>query len=315
MPIPKKVVVLMERFCDLNPSLGTTSAYSNVVGSLISAGVTDYKVLHYDEYLIDNQKPIDDYLVESLTADKPDLLAVSFYPFRHDPRNVRMETFQKLKDAGIPIAFIWFDFGHPHIRDLACWIGSRGSRHIVVDTCKVPEDPIFVPMWVPQDENVFKWSGNKDMDVCFVGTTNGYPTRKHYLTHLLYAGVPIQVSGGQREHRLTIEGYADILRRSKISLNFPDKSDGTIQAKCRIYESMLCGALLLEKENDAIREWFEPTEHYIPFTSERDLIDKIEYYLSHPQERERITCNALHKMKSEYSSESWWTKVYEKAVS
>jgi spore maturation protein CgeB len=169
-------------------------------------------------------------------------------------------------------------------------------------------------MWVPQDENVFKIDGVKDIDVCFVGTTNGYPTRKHYLNHLNYRGVPLYVSGGQREHALTIEGYAEVLRRSRISINFPDKSDGTIQAKCRIYESMLCGAMLLEKENNAISRWFTPMEDYVPFVNEDDLIDKIGYYLSRPQEMLQITLRALNKMRSNYSSKNWWVTVYEKAI-
>lgn len=313
MLIPKKVVVLMERFCDLNPALGTTSAYSNVVGSLISAEI-DPKIFHYDEFLIENRIPIDDHLIASLGVDKPDLLAVSYYPFMNDSRNVRMETFQAIKDMGIPIVFIWFDFGHQHIKELACWIGSRGTKHVVVDTCNVPEDKIFLPMWVPQDERIFKGGKKKEMGVCFVGTTHGYPTRQHYLGHLSKIGMPIYVSGGQREHKLTIEEYADFLSRAKISINFPDKSDGTIQAKCRIYESMLCGAMLLEKENDAITHWFDPMVHYVPFSNENDLVDKIKYYTSHPEERDAIVQKALYKMKSEYSSVNWWSTVYEKAI-
>lgn len=309
----KKVVVLMEKYCDLNPSLGTTSAYSNVVGSLISAGVNDLKILHYDEYLFQNQTPIDSFLIESLTKDKPDLLAVSYYPFANDPRNVKIETFRKLKDAGIPVVLIWFDLGHRHIRDLAASIGDNVSLHVVVDTFNVP-DGRFVPMWVPQDERIFNAEGQKTIDVSFVGTTIGYPTRQHYL-HFLTSKRNIYISGGQREHRLSIEGYAEVLKRSKISLNFPDKSDGTVQAKCRIYESMLCGALLFEKENDAIIRWFAPMIDYVPFGNEADLLHKLDFYLSHPEEMERIVSSARHKMKHNYSSLNWWNIVLERANS
>lgn len=313
MQKPKNVFVVMERFCDLNPALGTTSAYSNVVGSLISAEI-DHKVMHYDEFLFENYVPMDDVLIKTVKEEKPDLVAVSYYPVPNDSRNIKMETFQAIKDAGIPVVFIWFDFGHPHIRDLACWIGSRGTKHVVVDTCKVPEDKIFLPMWVPQDERVFKWCGSKSKDVCFVGTTRGYPTRQHYLEYLQNK-VPVFISGGQREHKLTIEEYAEVLRQSKISINFPDKSDGTIQAKCRIYESILCGAMLLEKDNDAIREWFQPMLHYVPFNNEMDLVEKIQYYVYHPEERELIAQRALNKMREDYSSDKWWSTVYTKAVS
>lgn len=289
----------MEKFCDLNPHLGTTSAYSNLVGSLQNA-----EVLHYDEYLIHHNKPIDQFLIEHFQTTKPDLLAVSYYPF-DDPRNVKLDTFLEIRDnLKIPVVFIWFDFGHEPLRQLAMRVGQVATLNVVVDTYNVPGGN-FMPMWVPQDESIFCMGNVKDIAVSFVGSTVGYSTRAHYLNFLRGT---VHVSGGQREHRLTIEQYADILKRSKITLNFPDKPDGIIQAKCRIYESMLCGALLLEKENEAIKKWFEPMVHYVPFSSPEDALNKIHYYLANEGERQTIVNNAAEKMK-EYSSENWWAKI------
>ena len=305
----KKVTVLMEKYCDLNPSLGTTSAYSNIVGSLISANI-DHSVFHYDEYLINTGTPIDGMIIEWLKENKSDLLAVSYYPF-HDSRNVNLDTFRRIRDElGIPVVFIWFDFIHGHIYNLAVNVTSAASLSVVVDTVHVPEER-FLSMWVPQDERIFSAGNSKEIDVSFVGTTSGYTTRINYI-NWLKSRIPLHVSGGQREHKLTIEQYADILKKSKITLNFPDKPDGSIQAKCRIYETMLSGTLLLEKENNAIQNWFAPMEHYIPFTSCEDLLNKIHHYLTNKQDYERIVSNAMQKMKTDYSSNNWWTKVFEK---
>ncbi len=304
----RKVIVLMEKYCDLNPSLGTTSAYSNLVGSLYSANI-DTSVLHYDEYLIQNSSPIDRFLIDHLASEKPDVLAVSYYPFE-DSRNVRLETFQKIRDEiGIPVVFVWFDLIHQHIRNLASKVTSAGSLSAVVDTVHVPDER-FMAIWVPQDERIFKEGHSKDIDVSFVGTTQGYSTRGHYI-NWLRSRIPLYVSGGQREHRLTIEQYAEILKRSKITLNFPDKPDGSIQTKCRVYESMLCGALLLEKENDATCRWFEPMADYVPFSSEEDLLRKIHHYLLHEDQRQAIVHNAKLKMKY-YSSANWWGRIFER---
>jgi spore maturation protein CgeB len=105
-----------------------------------------------------------------------------------------------------------------------------------------------------------------------------------------------------------------MLGQSKITLNFPDKPDGTIQAKSRIYEAMLSGALLLEKSNDAITKLFEPMKHYVPFDDENDLLNKITYYLQHEEDRNIIVDNAMSKMKTDYSSEKWWTTIFERAI-
>lgn len=309
MTSAKKVVVLMEKYCDLNPHLGTTSAYFNIVGSLMSSDDYDVKVYHYDEYVYDNGQPIDGFLLNTFMFDKPDYLVVSFYPFE-DPRNVRLETLSEIKKMGIPVIFIWFDFGHHHLRQLAQHVTAAGSLGVIVDTCDIPEGS-FMHMWVPQDEQVFKPGNKKDIDVSFVGTVGHYNTRLKYISYIL-SHRHLHVSGGQREHRLTIDEYAETLQRSKISLNFPDKPDGTIQAKCRIYESMLCKSMLLEKENSAISRWFTPMEDYIPFSTEQDLLEKINYFLNHEEERNKIVENAFNKMRNAYSSKEWWSRVFTK---
>jgi hypothetical protein len=305
------VILLMEKWCDLNPTLGDTSAVANLLGSLCSAGI-NVQLLHYDEYLVTNNSPIDPFLVECVKSNKIDALAVSYYPY-HDYRNVNLSTFYQVKELGVPVIFIWFDFVHAHIRDLALQVSHAATLNVVVDTYQQPNDK-FLPMWVPQDERIFFPGDIKEHNISFVGSRNGYGERHHYLNHLFKNGVHVTISGGQREHRLTIDEYADLLRKSKVSLNFPTKPDGCVQAKSRIYESMLCGALLMERTNDAITKWFTPMEHYVPFNNETDLLGAIEYYLKNDEARNEIVTKAFNKMKSDYNSFQWWNTVINKAV-
>jgi spore maturation protein CgeB len=304
----KKVIVLMEKYCDLNQNLGTTSAHSNIVGSLCSAEI-EHQVHHYDEYLYSNNKPIDEFIIKEAESYQPSHIVCSYYPFC-DPRNVGLNTFQTFRNMGIPVIFIWFDFGHEQLRNLALSVGNQvGNLNVVVDTFN--EIPNFISMWVPQDERIFV-PLDKTIDLSFIGTKHAYPTRQHYL-NFVKQHFPIHLSGGQRENKLTIEEYATTIGKSKISLNFPDKPDGIIQAKCRIYETMLCGTLLLEKDNEAIKKWFSPFVHYVPFINENDLLDKVQYYLNNETERNSIVNNALEKMKTDYTSKKWWNTVLEQA--
>lgn len=302
----------MEKYCDLNPTLGETSAYYNIVGSLLSSGLLrDLKVFHYDEYLVNTGNRIDQHIIDQLREDKPDCLAVSYYPFA-DSRNVASETFEQIKQMGVPVVFIWFDYIHKHIRDLAQSIGSCGSLNVVVDTFDHTGGK-FMPMWVPQDERIFKQEGTtKDIEICFNGSMNGYGERHTYINYLKNH-LSIHIDGGQREHRLTLQQYAEVLKRSKISLNFPNKPDGSVQGKCRIYESMLCGCLLMEKANPVIERWFAPSIDYIPFSSEGELVDRAKYYLANNTEREKIVSSATKKMRENYSSKNWWKIVIEEA--
>jgi hypothetical protein len=298
------ITLVMEKWCDLNPILGTTSANSNLVGSLSSSGLP-FEVFYYDEYLLNNYKPIDEFLINHCKETKPEALAVCYYPVANDSRNIKKETFAKILKT-TPIIFIWFDFIHQHIKNIAFNLKDVSTLHVVVDTYY--QDEKTIPMWVPQDTNLFSFGTNKDIDVCFVGSRNGYGERYRYLDRL----PRIQISGGQREHRLSIEEYANLLKRAQISLNFPSKPDGSEQAKSRIYESMLCGAMLMERENECIKKWFTPMKHYVPFNNEDDFVNKIEYYSKNEEERSIIAKAGYDKMISDYNSSNWWRKICEK---
>lgn len=306
------IIVAMEKWCDLNPSLGITSANSNVLGSLYCTN-NSFEFFYYDEHLAKHNSSIDEFLINHVGTYKPDALAVSYYPVDGDGRNIKLETFRKIKEMGIPVIFIWFDFGHPHIEKLALKCSNYNTLNVVVDVYKEPKQN-FLAMWVPQDERLFHWQDHKPINVCFTGTKDAYDERRRYL-NFLKPKINLTVSGGQREARLTIEQYAQMLKNSKISLNFPSKPDGTIQAKCRIYESMLSGALLLERSNEAINKWFEPMVHYVPFSNEGDLLNKIQYYLKNDSERLTIARCGHEKMKEAYSSDNWWNAVVTRARS
>lgn len=304
------IALLMEKFCDLNPSLGVTSANSNLYGSLLSSNIASKaEIYYYDEYLINNNTNIDSFLINKFSETKPDLIVVSYYPFPNDPRNISFNTFSVFQRMGIPVVFVWFDMVHRHIRDLAIKMSHVSRLAVVVDVNdKINEK--FLPLWVPQDTRIFNQDCSipRDIPVSFVGSTGQYPLRQQYIAATVHR-MPLQVTGGQREHRLSIEEYGRILKRSKITLNFPEKADGSLQLKSRVYETMLCGTLLLEKENNEIKRLFTPMEDYVPFYDVEDLVSKVHYYLNNDQERERIACNGYNKVNVNYNSHLWWKTI------
>jgi spore maturation protein CgeB len=73
-------------------------------------------------------------------------------------------------------------------------------------------------------------------------------------------------------------------------------------ANMRVFETLGAGTFLLTEPYDNITAMFEPGRELETFADEKELVDKILYYLAHPREREdiarrgRMRCLGEHEM-------------------
>ncbi len=87
-----------------------------------------------------------------------------------------------------------------------------------------------------------------------------------------------------------------VFRCSKINLNITLKSIIT-GIPLRAFEIMGSGGFLLSNYQADFLEHFVPGEDFDYFASNEELMEKIEYYLSHEKERQEIARNGYEKMK------------------
>lgn len=82
---------------------------------------------------------------------------------------------------------------------------------------------------------------------------------------------------------------------SKISLGFlevydnHDHSQKTMQhLHLREFEAPMCGALYFTNYSDELAEHYEPDMEVVIYRNEHELLDKVNFYLSRPQEAEKV---------------------------
>ena len=157
----------------------------------------------------------------------------------------------------------------------------------------------------------------RDIDVSFVGNVSSYAERSTYLGYLKDNGIKLLVAGGQRDNLLSQEDFVDLFQRSKMTINFSRRPirDDIHELKSRVTEAMSCGTLLLESENKSISQLYDPLEHYIPFGTPEDLLEKIRHYLEHEDERQRIAKAGWLKTTTEYNNVVFWTRDFRHAGS
>ena len=317
------ILLITEKWCDCNPVMGITNSEHNLLGPLKSSDLATYKQFHFDEYYYEHQKSGDIALIELCLKCKPDLIILTWWPGKiFSSYNPKLETLRIISaDFKIPIVAIWFDSVLSKVMAIAEAILPLVRFNVLLDSTvsyldktKFPEK--YLPLWTPQNPKLFHNPNlTRDIDICFLGSTYGYADRLLGITALKNSGINVYQAGGQRESRLTPEEYAEILMRSKIVLNFSyARFNNLVQAKGRIFEATLCGAMLLESANSETAKWFKPMYDYVPFEDETDLVKKARYYIANDEERLTIAQRGHHKALANYTGEIFWRTILDKAI-
>jgi putative sugar O-methyltransferase len=97
------------------------------------------------------------------------------------------------------------------------------------------------------------------------------------------------------------EDYSKSLQRGKIVFNQSNHNELTR----RVFETLACGQFLLTdklSEDSGLYKLFTSGEHFVEYSSEEELLEKIKYYLEHEEERQGIA-EAGYKAVQEHSAE------------
>ncbi len=91
-----------------------------------------------------------------------------------------------------------------------------------------------------------------------------------------------------------------VYKNSKINLNITLRSIGS-GIPLRVFDIMGCGGFLLTNYQADMFEVFEPDKEFVYYTDYEDLLAKVEYYLAHDVEREKIARNGYEKVRKSHT--------------
>lgn len=102
--------------------------------------------------------------------------------------------------------------------------------------------------------------------------------------------------------------YAEACNRVKIVVGDNCVNDFPGYWSDRLYLSLACGAFLMYPRVPGIERYFKDGEHLVLWDDERDLHEKINHYLSAPEERKRIAANGAREVAKNHN---WTVRVKE----
>jgi len=79
-----------------------------------------------------------------------------------------------------------------------------------------------------------------------------------------------------------------ILQQSQITINRHSSIAKQYANNMRLFEATGCGAMLLTDKKDNLKDFFIEGREIVSYCSAKDLVQKVKYYLSHPQQRAKI---------------------------
>ncbi len=185
---------------------------------------------------------------------------------------------------------------------------GAGEVHYLPTGC----DPVVHrPLELSQEEKE-RWGS----PVSFVGA--GYHNRQQMFATL--TDFPFKIWGTEwpeckpfdqlvqeNGRRLTPKEYIKIFNSTDINLNLHSsmERDGVDPygdfLNPRTFELAACGAFQLVDPRSHLPEVFEAGKEVVTFDSRTDLVEKIRYYLAHPEEREKITQAAQDRALKEHT--------------
>jgi hypothetical protein len=302
---------------------------TSYIGPLDETGLADYDIFWYGPWMIDNWILINWFLFCKCAEYQPDVIMLinGWQPEYEDlaPSRPRLITFYLIRKLlGIKITAVWTDqafeaFLESDILTRLCDLAFTHENKIVYQNYSAFPNKYFL---TNQTSSTKLFQANpmdaRDIDLGFSGGLTGYKNqRTEGVAALRQHGLNVTLSetSGQGKGKLSNEEYATFCKRSKIVLNWSQHISGAwFQAKGRIFEATLAGALLLCEECEAVNHFFEPYVDYVPFSNTEELVDRAAYYLTHEEERLKIAVQGHRKAIEKYSAAQMWKDILKKIL-
>ncbi|MFC4767277.1 CgeB family protein [Effusibacillus consociatus] len=244
---------------------------------------------HYDVLMAEyGREKMNEMLLQTAIKEKPDCMFVSLSENQLDPEVIHQISFNT--DT---ITFNWCADDHWRLGYTLAW-APHFNWMVTTSAAAVPVyhqagySNVIKSQWGCNPAIHQKLNLPKIYDVTFIGMPHG--NRVEMLQALVDAGFNVHVWGaGWATGRVSIGEMVRIFNQTKINLNFSKASVADIlQIKARDFEVPGCGGLLMTGYNDELSEYYEFGKEVVTYRDQSELIEKIRYYLTHEEERDRI---------------------------
>jgi len=278
----------------------------------------DYRDLLESNYSL---KQLNNLLFEKVLESKPDII---IYPVHRN--EISMETFIRIKKVLPGTKIITYisddDWRHEnHSRFLALY----SDFFTICFPANIPKyekyghKNVILTQWGSNPNNFYPTEAEKKIDVSLIGLA--YKPRPEWIKYLVDNGITVKVFGkGWNKYPdlkniyggfLSGENFLNTINKTKINLNFGwNSDDGALQVKGRTFEFGILKAFQITNYNPNLNDYFTEDHDIVYFRTERDLLEKVKYYLEKEEERNRIAKNCYENVIQNHTWEKRFIDIF-----
>lgn len=299
------VTFLIEKYTHEYGKSGVSINLDNLVETLRATGRAGCDVVHYDERFHDG-RPVQ--LADLQAPAGTDVHVVVTTLHYHSHANPTPELLRGLRQRGSKVVMMWLDKKISR---------STPAYYDAVDVNCVLDGADFElpnpwPIFTPKNPRYFRDAGlERDIPVSLVGEVRYLAQRKAMVDRLrAETRVPVQMFGtsaADTTRSRTVAEYAALYQRSRISLAMT--KDSVRQLKGRVFEIVHCGAMLCCDVNHHVQQHFAPGREYVEYHDYEHLVDRLQHFLSHEDQRAAIAAAGHRRAVVHYSHDLFWRSL------
>lgn len=338
-----KVIFAGLEYDQYEVSRGHSFEWNNFYGALKRMMGMEVSYASFHDILTLGRQGFADKLLAKVEREKPDLVFVFMYTDELMP-----ETICKLRKKTTVLG--WFSDDHwrfdnysryfaPSFSWVATTYSKAPERYVAIGQKNVIRSQWFCDMgsYMPVE-------CTKDTDVSFVGLKN--ERRAQLANAVRTAGLPLSLYGdGWNGGRLPQAEIAHLFSRTKINLNmtsprslwernsfgrlFARRSQNRfvldfhimdnvrswlnsriLQIKGRPFEIAACGGFCISGYADDFETYYKENKEMVFYSTTDDLLEKIRYYLDHPEERKKIAQAGYERTLCEHTAEKRFATIF-----
>jgi spore maturation protein CgeB len=298
-----------------NPDRGIGTEFAAFVPALERLG---HQVVHFDSWdrtRYRDYAELNEKLLETVATEKPDvMLSVQ--------RNYEIwtETLHAIRTFHDTATVSWTTDDSWKYREVSRFIAPYYHAMTTTYPNVHPKyladgiEHVLLTQWAANQHSMQEPlpAGSCRYKVSFVGAAHG--DRKAKVTELKSHGVDVDCFGyGWPSGPVSAEQIPLIIRNSAISLNFSN-SKGDNQIKARVFEIPGAGGFLLTEKAPGLDRYYDIGEQIAVFDDAQDGAKKIQYYLNHPGQRDKMAVSSYQRTVEEHSYDRRMREVIDFAI-